>query len=257
MPETTGPLLTLAGRLRALGPPSLTALRACLEGVEDYEAFRALVREELPGQEREVLGQPGPERQLEAFSHHFGERYFPLMEGVESYRHLLMGIPVVPLGFSWEDYHDQMNFRGGLQLMAYLLADPYAEGADGARVPLAEACAGLVPAGLLQRVPPGGFPREAVWSLLRDTLHQGLAHWADILAGDTGNYFLDLTYEGLEELPSWEPEVVGALTQEWRQAQELLDQVHALADWLEEKPPARFEELLDFIERRRDHGRQG
>jgi len=258
MPERDGPLLVLAGKLRSLGPPSLAILIARLEATEDYEDFVALVREYLPECEREILRQPLPSAQMALFIDRFKGRYFPLYEypweEEEDYSYLTRGIPVVVMGISGDDYHEiASGYRPGLQLMTYLLHYIYYGEGDGGRTALAEACAEHVPPELLQRVPEGGIAADEAHRLLDDTHHKGLAHWADMLSADTGNCILDIPEEDLwsMELPPWERETVEQITQDWAQAEVIQGEVMRLAEWLEEDPPARFEELLGFIENRR------
>jgi len=239
-------------------PPSLSVLIARMGEAEDYERFVALVRELLPEREQEILGWLSPNEQIAAFASHFEDRYFPLQDRLrglaDGYSDVTRGIPVIPLGISCDDYHLMASdWRLGLQLMTYLLAAPNWTD-NAARVPIGEACAEDVPEDLLRRVPEGGFPREAA-RLLRGTPHEGLAHWADMLECDTGNYFLDLSGEyWWEDMLDWEKGVVEALTQEWRQAEAIHAKAIALAKWLEEDPPAHFQELLNFIEGRQHEG---
>ena len=257
MPERAGPLLVLAGKLRSLGPPALAILIARLEAVEDYEEFVALVREYLPECELEILREHLPSAQMALFTDRFGNRYFPLMEYMwedeEDYSYLARGIPVVVMGVSYDDYHEiASNYRPGLQIMTYLVPYIYNEG-DGGRTVLAEACAVHVPPALIQRVPEGGITAEEAHRLVDDTHYKGLAHWADMLSADTGNPFLDVPEEDLwsMEFPPWDRETVEELTQAWAQAEVIQGEVMRLAEWLEEDPPVRFEELLDFIENKR------
>jgi len=255
MVDVTGPLLTLALRIRSTGPPSLTALIARLEEMEEYDDFAALVREFLPDREREILNLCTPTEQIAAFATHFEDRYFPLHDGmkvmVEEYRELTIGIPLILMGLSWDDYHEiPSEYRLGFQLMTFLLETPWGED-DGARVPLGEACEGHVPADLLSRVPEGGLSREEAHRLLDDTPHAALALWADILNQDTGNPFLDSTYEEWYDPPPWDRETVDHLTGEWLRSEGITQKVWAFADWLEGDPSGHFGELLDFLERRR------
>ena len=234
-----------------------------MEDAEEYDHFVGLVREFLPECEQEILRQPGPGLQIAVFADRFESRYFPLsdyfkMGDVESYGELLRGIPVVVMGLSSEDYHYIADdWPAGLQLMTYLLGYPYVfffeEEERGARIALADACARYVPRELLQRVPEGGLEREEVHRLLDGTPHEGLARWADILAADTDNFFLDVCDEELwgGEFPPWERQVVEHLTRDWAQAQVIHAKAMDLAEWLEEDPATRFGELLDFIEQRR------
>ncbi|MBA7599115.1 hypothetical protein ES703_06142 [subsurface metagenome] len=259
MPERDGPLLVLAGKLRSPGPPSLAILIARFEGVEDYEDFVALVREYLPECELEILREHLPSTQMALFVDRFGDRYFPLMEYIweeeEDYSYLTRGIPLIVMGVTGDDYHEIAScYKTGHQLMTYLLHYPYGE-EDGGRIALAEACAKHVPPELLQRVPEGGITAEEAHRLLNDTQYKGLAHWADMLSADTGNDLLDITEDDLwsgMELPPWDRETVEHITQAWAQAEVIQGEVMRLGDWLEEDPPARFEELLNFIESRRE-----
>lgn len=250
MSERDSPLLILARKLVS-GPPSLQALIGRLEDAEEYKDFVVLVREFLPERETEILSKPSPEEQIGAFADRFGDRYFPLHDNfkmeAERYGDLLQGIPIIPLGVSCDDYHDIPDDRVGLRLMTYLLAEP--DGQEGIRVVLAEACAKDIPTRLLERVTAGLSPAEA-HELLDGTDYEAMAHWGDILNGNTDNYFLDMDFEWLcqDGLPNWDRETVEKLVPEWAKADNIHDKVFKMVDWLEEDPQAHFGELLDFID---------
>jgi len=253
--EEYSPLLTLAHKLRSLGPPSLAILFARFESVEDYKDFVALVREYLPEREQEILRQPDPSVQIVTFVSHFTDRYFPLEEGfcdmVEGYEEFLYHIPVVVMGVSYDDYHEiPESYRDGLQLMTYLLEDPYEGSEGGARVALAEACLKHVPADLLHRVPGEGLSVDDAHQLLDNTPYAAVANWGDVLTANTGNFFLDTDYEYLcnMEMFEWDRETVDYLIHHWQLADLAYAIVYKLAEWLEEDPPNRFREVLDFIE---------
>jgi hypothetical protein len=255
MAERANPLLTLAWRLRSLGPPSLSSLIARLEDAQEYENFIALVREFLPERQAEILRQAGPAHQIWSFADHFQDRYFPMPDffrgEAEGYGELTARIPVMVCGVSWDDYHEMPeSYQPGLLLMTYLLEEPY-EDDEGIRVALAEACAQHVTAELLRRVPETGLTREEAHRLLIGTQYEAVALWGDVLALDAGSYFLDTTYEMADEWIEWSRENVDQLTRKWQRAELIQDTVASFAKWLEEDPPGRFEELLDFIERRR------
>ena len=261
MPERDGPLLALTRRLHSLGPPSLSILIARLSEMEEYEDFITLVREFLPEREEEIVHQLTPASQVAAFASYFEDRYFPIDDNlklgeVESYYELTRGIPVIARGISWDDYHYiASDWRPGIQLMTYLLENPYEEG--DARVALAEACEEHVPVDLLQRVPEGGLPLGEVHRLLDNTPYKALALWGDIVCLDTGNFFLDTDYEMLwsgGELPEWDRETVENLTQQWLQADRIEEEVSDLINGLEEDPATGFEEILNFILERREDG---
>ena len=258
MSEKHGPLSILARRLHSLGPPSLSVLIARLGEVEEYEEFLNLVRDFLPERELEILHESTPADQIAAFASHFADRYFPLDNAfqsgdVEGYSDITRGIPAVVFGQSYEDYHEiSSDARAGVQLMTYLIADPYEEG--DTRVALAEACQEHAPANLLRQVPEGGLVPDAFHPILDGTGYSGLAVWGDIVFSNTGNFFLDTCYEdlysGYMEL-DWSQETVEALNQEWHQHETLWQSVNDFNDWLEEDIGAHFEEVLNFILERR------
>jgi len=224
---------------------------------QEYEDFAALVREFLPEWERDILGHSTPVGQMAAFMSRFQDRYFTLGEWVlemaEGYSDFTHQIPVQIMGISWDDYHSiPTDYRPGLQIMTYVLEDPYEE-EDGARVALAEACAEDVSPELLERVPQGGLPVAEAHRLLEGTPYAGLMHWADVLVQDTGTHFFDMTDEEASYYPlGWGRETGEELTRQWALADRIHQSIMQLAEWLEEDPPAHLGEILDFIEKRRD-----
>lgn len=256
MSDEHGPLQTLAWKLCSIRPPSLAILFGRFESHEEYKDFVALVREFLPERELEILRQPSRAEQVHEFCTHFSDRYFPLADAAwemveedEGYYILLNRIPLILNGIGCDDYHEiPESYRDGLQLMTYLLADPWGEG--GARVPLAEACRKFVPVELLQRVPEDGLSLEDARELLYGTQYEAVARWGEQLYMDTGNFFLDTDEEMFwhGSGPDWEREEVEALIHHWQLAELQWALVTKFAEWLEEDTPARFRELLDFIE---------
>lgn len=255
MSDEYGPLLALAQRLSSLGPPSLTVLAARIESAEDYKSFVALVREYLPEREQGILRKPDPVGQIAAFISYFSDRYFPLENGygdmVEGYGEFVARIPLQVMGLSPDDYHEMPDWGHGYQLMTYLLQDPYGD-ESGARVALADSCREFVPVELLNRVPQGGLGFDQAHELLDETPYEAVARWGDILTANTGTYQLDVDYEYLWqcECPDWCRENIEQLTRQWQRAEVVWNSTVRLAEWLEEDPPARFGELLDFIEGR-------
>ena len=255
MPEEYGPLLVLSHKLRSLGPPSLAILLARFASADDYRDFVTLVREFLPEREHEILRQPDPVNQIATFVSHFTDRYFPLEEGfcdmVEGYEEFLIHIPVQVMGIGYDDYHEIPDqYRLGYQLMTYLLEDPY-EGEEGdARIALAEACRKHMPVDLLHRVPGGGLSFDDAHQFLDNTPYAAVANWGDVLTANTGVPFLDIDYDSLYqcEVPQWTREWVEDLTQAWQRAEVINQSIFRLAEWLEEDPPNRFREIIDFIE---------
>jgi hypothetical protein len=262
--QDSGPLLILAGKLLSAGPPSLSVLIARFQDSESYGDFISLIREFLPEWEREILHEPAPARQMAVFASHFEDRHFPLdsniMDGWETeYSDLTRHIPVIPRGFSYDDFSElSSSGRAGIELMTYLLENPYRD--DDDRVALAEACKEHLPAELLKRVPSGGFPLQGLHRLLNKTKYEALALWGDEITLDTGNFFLDLDsetlYTGYAENIEWSQENVKNLTTEWQKADRIDEEIYNLCEWLEQDPPARFEELLNFLLERTTNGEE-
>ena len=264
--EADSPLLILARRMLALAlPPSLSVLLSRMEDSQSYEEFAALVREYLPEREGDILGQSSPEAQVAAFADHFGDRYFPLQDylrdgdryetGAQAYADITSGLPVMVMGFGYDDYHELPDgSRPGVMLLTYLIEDPWDR--SGGRVAIGEACVAHVPIELLQRVPPEGLIPADAHRLLDATPYHAVALWGDILHQDTGNGFLDTSMQELWEMPfpQWSREEVEGGARYWAQAEETHQQINSFMDWLEEDPQARFKEILDFIDERRGTG---
>ena len=91
---------------------------------------------------------------------------------------------------------------------------------------------------------------EALTEAVAETEYQGVAQAAAWVRAETGNFFLDHSfedgdYDGFSD--PWEEEIIQEGTEEWRKADQLVASVVKLADWLEEDLPSRFAEMLDFI----------
>ena len=251
-----GSLAVLATRLRSAGPPSLSHLVQLLSGVEHFEDFLELVRQYLPECEAEILLKRTVGDQVQLFTNRFSDRYFPLHDGFwieNGYEDLTAYVPLILQGISWDDYHEIAeigeSWRPGYQLLFTLAENPF-EVYEGARVPLLEACAEIVPQSLVQRIPAGGYAPDALRQLLEGTEFEGAAAAADWLCSNTGTLFLDWPSDAEHDV-QWTPENIRELTEEWQKAKVIIDRLHALAEWLEVNPPQRFGQLLDFIDKQR------
>lgn len=253
-------LEVLVGKLTAPAPPSLSVVIAQLRDSEEFGEFINLVREFVPEHERDIMREGTPMGQMEAFASRFEVRYFPLedaMGNFESYRDLTRAIPVIVSGMSYDDYDGiTSDGRPGVQLVTYLLESPY--GDENERVALAEACTQYVPQALLQRVPESGILlREQAHTIFDGSRFASVATWGDYITQSTGNFFLDTTYEDLYSgyAPEWDKKEVQGLVTPWQQSERIKQQLNELFDWVEEKPEANFEELLNFaLERMREKG---
>ena len=244
-------------------PPSLRELVVRLGYAEDYAWFAGLARRLFPGESETMLAIPDVGQRLESFARLFEERHFPLYapyleffvdEGEDPpFTWLRRGIPFQLMGFGYDGLHEMWDgYREGLSALA-LLAEPpdaYYDEPGGLRTAWLESAAQRIPQHLLERIPRGGIPLDALTETVRDTGYEGAAQAAAWVRTETGNFFLDHCYDdgdydGFSD--PWEEEIIAEGTQEWQKASALVDSVVKLADWLEEDLPGRFAELLNFI----------
>jgi hypothetical protein len=229
-----------------------------IEENQYYADFVNLVKEYLPEKEQEIPEEAGPAAQIAAFASHFEDRYFPLgdylkMGEAENYDDLVRSIPLIPLGFGYQDYDDLVaNGSAGFMLMTYIFRQPYDD--QGARVALGEGCQDHVSIDLLQKLPDGGFSTEEIHALLDKTPYGALALWGDMINLSTGNEYLDIDDEmyGNSVPPDWSKENVEYLTKEWKEAEQKQKAVYELADKLEKKPQEYFREVIECIFKRKE-----
>ncbi len=244
-------------------PPSLQELIVRLGYAEDYAWFAGLVRRLFPQEAEAVLSVPDAGGRLEGFARLFEERHFPLYapfiefyvdEGGEPpFTWLRRGIPFQLMGIGYDGLHEMWDgYREGLSALALLAEAPgyYWDEPDGLRTAWLEAAAQRIPQGTLERIPRGGIPLKTLTEGLEGTEYQGAAQAAAWVRAETGNFFLDHSfedgdYDGFSD--PWDEEIIADGTEEWRKASALTGSVIKLADWLEEDLPSRFAELLDFI----------
>jgi hypothetical protein len=256
MSKRVSPFLALANKLLARRIPSLSSLVAQISDAENYAQFVQMVRTYLPEREQDILHEPTPATQIAEFCSRFEDRYFPLDDNfkfgeIESYADITYRIPVVVMGFSYDDYHGIPEWRDGAVLMTYLVESPWAE--EDIDISMAEACAEYVPVPLVERAGKVWLRLDEAHELLKGTKYEPLALWADRLHYNTGNFFLDTDYDTLWNSmpPDWSPENVAELSKQWEQAEVHENKTGELMEWLEEDLPGHFEELVSFIEERK------
>ena len=255
--QPTTPLEGLREKLRNARPPSISILLGVFRNVETYNDFVKLVREYLPEREKEILEKPTPHEQMACFASHFEDRYLPLHPSFrdemceDDYYELLREIPVIVMGFGWEDYHELDNARLGVQLMSYLLEPPFEDSDQaGERVALFD---GFFPEYQreAQRAPASGVTLNNADRIFKGKKWAGLRNWAKYINMNTGNWFLDnddeMRYSGM--LNDWDKETVEAMSKEWLQAQVFYDKMMEFAGWLEDEieGTTRFKQTIDFI----------
>ena len=257
MPKKVSPLVDLAYRLLEYRIPSLSALKAQLSEAEDYAEFVTMVKTYLPEREKDILHESTPPEQIAKFASYFEDRYFPLQElfrcgDVEGYGDITSQIPVVIMGFSYDDYH-MRNWRPGAELLTYLIESPY-DGDEEENVSMAEACTEHVSKELVERMGKIRLSLDDAREFLKGTKYEGLLMWGEWICQDTGNLFLDTDEEtlGYSNLPYWDtPGEVQALTEEWKKAELHNRKTGEFMEWLEGDMPGRVEKLVSFIEEKR------
>ena len=244
-------------------PPSLRELVTLVGYADDYAWFVGLVRRLFPQEAEAALAAPDLRTRVDRFANLFGERHFPLYQpyfeffledGDEPpWSWLRRGIPFDLMGFGYDGLHEMWNgYREGLSAMALLVkpADAYYDGPDGIRVAWLESAAERIPQETLERIPQGGIPLDDLTDALKETRFEGAAQACSWVMAETGNFFLDHTYEdgsydGFSD--PWDDDIIQEGTEEWRKASALMDAVSRLTDWLEEDLPGRFAEMLEFV----------
>ncbi len=278
MAATAPALISGIARLLLRRPPSLRELVIIAEYADDYAWFTALVRRLFPNEAEAVLSAPDVRTRVERFANLFGERNFPLYspyiefwteeEGEQPpWSWLRRGIPFDLMGFGYEGVHELWSgYRDGISALLLLARPPdffYGESHE-IRTAWLESASQRIPQSTLERIPQGGIPVETLAETVKDTRFEGAARAASWVFAETGNFFLDDSYEdgsydGFAD--PWDDDIIADGTQEWRKARTLMDSVCSLADWLEEDLPGRFAELLDTIlprlpERQQEKGKE-
>ncbi len=244
-------------------PPSLRELVTIVGYADDYAWFAGLVRRLFPNEAETALSAPDVRTRVERFANLFGARHFPLYapviefwteaEDEPPWSWLRRGIPFDLMGFGYDGLHELWNgYRDGISALLLLARPPdfYNEGPDGIRVAWLESAAERIPQQTLERIPQGGIPIEDLTEAVKETRFEGAAKAASWVFAETGNFFLDHSYEdgsydGFAD--PWEDEIIAEGTEEWRKASALMDAVCRLADWLEDDLPGRFAEMLDLV----------
>jgi hypothetical protein len=256
--KPTTPLAGLRERLHKARPPSISIIMSIFQNAESYNDFVKLVRMFLPEREREILENTTPSAQMAAFASHFEDRYLPLHpsfkdgEIEDDYYELLRDIPVMVMGFGWEDYHELHDARLGVQLMSYLLEPPSGDDSEeaGERVALADGFPTAYQREA-QRVPAAGISLDDAKRIFKGKKWVGLLYWAEYINMSTGNWFLDTDEEmrGNMQNMEWEKEIVEDMSKEWLKANASYDKMMEFAGWLEDQRDgvAHFRGTVDFL----------
>ena len=259
------PLAALREKLNEVHPPSISLILSLFQNVETYNDFVKLVRDFLPEREQEILQKTSPSAQMAAFASYFEDRYLPLHpafkdgEVEDDYYELLRDIPVMVMGFSWEDYHELNSARLGMQLMCYLFEPPMQGDSDmaGERVALVD---GFPPEYQheAQRVPAGGISLDEARRIFKGKKWIGLRNCAEYINQSTDNWFLDTDEEMRSSMQNeeWDKETVAAMSKEWLKANVYYDKIMEFAAWLEDKKDgvAHFRETVDFLLAKKKQG---
>ena len=264
-PPRAAVLASRLARSCRVGACRASRLAGHLLGLDPIDDFAALVGVVFPLAEdqaelarltaRHRAEEPAPGEEaarVRAFVDLVGERRFPVHDFVlwdaeaATCETLLEGIPFARYGWSYDDLHaDPGEHRPGHDLLRALAAAPD-DGAGGiaGRGALLDHLARIVPARLFAPLAGGGLAADTLQARLGGTRFAPAAGFARWLAGDTGLICLDHSDEdGVAEAP-WSRHNVTILAAQWPRARALLEEIDALAGWLEADPPARFAQLV-------------
>lgn len=246
--EPVFPLSSLAWKL-VVGPPSLSRLINLMENYESVVDFLELIREYLPEYETSIMLQIDDTDKMRTFHHHFGNKYFPLSQFyLDAYDDFSLAdftryIPVDLFGFSYEDYHEFLNFRQGFIVLLALIDSPYD---DESRIPVIEEAVGLVGKNMVELIPIGGVDLDTIHRMLDGTKYEGVAAVADWIHSNTGFWQLDNNMEDFQyDLASyWDRNTVDTLTLQWPKIMELQDKMNKTYEWLEDDLHNNFRYVL-------------
>ena len=258
------PLLSGLGETLLRRPPSLRELIVIVGHAEDYGWFAGLVRRLFADEAETVLSPPDVRTRVERFAELFAERHFPLYAPFVEYwteadweeppwSWLRRGVPFDLAGFGYESLHELWDgYCYGFSALALLVKTPngFFYGADEIRTAWLESAAERIPEETLLRIPRDGIPFDDLKEAVEGTRFEGAALACSWVFAETGNFFLDHSYDdgwydGFAD--PWDDEVIAEGTSEWRRARAHIDSVGQLTDWLDEDLPGRFAETLDFI----------
>ena len=258
------PLLSGLAETLLRRPPSLRELIVIVGHADDYAWFAELVRRLFPEDADAVLSALDVRTRVERFAELFAERHFPLYAPFMEYwietdpdeppwSWLRRGIPFDLAGFGYDSLHELWDCcRDGLSALALLVKPPEAFfcGTDEIRTAWLESAAERIPRETLLMIPRDGIPKGDLKEAVEETRFEGAALACSWVFAETGNFFLDHSYDdgwydGYSD--PWDDEIIAEGASEWRRARAHMDAVSQLTDWLEEDLPVRFAETLDFI----------
>ena len=217
-------------------PPSLREQVVLVGNAEDHAWFVGLVRRLFPQEAEAVLTAPDVRQRVEGFARLFEERHYPL------YAPFLRVLP---------NRGGRTSLHRAPQGHPLRAARHRVRGAarDVGRLPrgaLGPGTAGQAPRILLHRVrrdqgglgwsrppptsrstrcsgyPKGGIPQDALTEAVKGTRFEGASQAASWVWAETGNFFLDNSYDdgtfdGFSD--PWEDELIAEGTEEWRKGQ--------------------------------------
>ncbi|MBA7516793.1 hypothetical protein ES705_08841 [subsurface metagenome] len=237
----------LAAKL-IVGPPSIVRLVDLLEASDSVAEFLSLVRELLPDHEADIMAAVDDSYRIERFCHYFSNQYFPLADEYSGFDDFTIGdfiqhIPVSLMGFSWDDYEQFNDFRGGFVLLLSMVESPWD---NDERVPILERVKELVGKSLVELIPPDGWSLDDIHRMFEGSEYEGVVAFADWIHSTTGYLQLDANYT--EYGPEmWSLELVTDLTSQWPMVIDLQEKMNHMYEWLEEDMHHNFEKLLSIM----------
>jgi hypothetical protein len=264
-PKPEGWALSILADILKTGPPLLSSIISCLEGIDSDLKFAELVDILLPEFSKKILSETRRLR-VYKFCYYFGQKYYPLPANTDCPIDTWVdGMPVELLAMSYSAYHD-LDMRPGYLLLLALVQYPYDgderdyelddlnDVVDGARIPLLEKIEGMVGADLTSKIPEEGWSPEQLHEVTDGTAYDGVGVFVDWVFGRTGCIMLDSNYENTDYIEGygepvfkWTKANVDILTEQWPKVRELRKKIDHIVEWLEEDQIPRFTELVDFL----------
>ena len=237
-------------------PPSLRELVTLVGYADDYAWFVGLVRRLFPQEAEAALSAPDVRGRVERFANLFGERHFPLYapfiefwteEGEQPpWSWLRQGIPFDLMGFGYDGLHEMWDgYREGFSALGPPGQAPRSllRGTRRAAGGLAGVSRRAHPARDIGEDPPGRHTPGRPHRGAEGNEVRGAAQACSWVLAETGNFFLDHTYEdgsydGFAD--PWEDDIIQEGTEEWRKASALMDSVCKLVatGWRRTSPAA-------------------
>lgn len=255
-------MITVVLRRRFIfAPPMLSTVIKPFSGHEHTFRLYELVQEYLPEERGKIVGIM-PAAAAQEFIKLFSAKYFkievknPYGNAQDVVRRLVNAIPADIDYMQHNDYIPYDRKIPQSQLLAEVLCICPFEGRDD-RLSVVDEFRkqlGSSAAGLIERIPNGGYPLKDLEAALKDSPYPGLLHLCRWVMGKTGNIWLDPPPD--RHVLLWSRENVERLARDLPAYRETQKQIKAFDSWCGHQRNERFEEVISYITQKRgEHGK--